>query len=143
LFDRRRIAYGDAVSTPATTQDLAELEVRLEAKLEAKLATKAELAEAVATLATKAELAEAVARLEAKMATKDDIARLERQIGEATMHVANVVLDGVRAQIAALDDKYRDLPARHETLRSAVEAHVADRGVHVSAPRPKRSRRPR
>jgi hypothetical protein len=127
------------VNAPATTQDLAELEVRLEAKLEAKLATKAELAEAVAKLATKDELAEAVARLETKMATKDDIARLERQIGEAMMHIANVVLEGVRNQIAALDDKYRDLPTRHETLRSTLEAHVADPGAH-SSPRPKRSR---
>ena len=75
--------------------------------------------------------------------TRDE---LIRYIGEAAGHVANVIAENTRSQIAALDDKYRDTPRGVDTLRGELETHVADSAVHVkpSTPRPRaRARRTR
>jgi hypothetical protein len=60
-----------------------------------------------------------------------------RHIGEAVSHVANVMMEQTRIQIAALDDKYRDVPESVETVRGELDTHVTDVAVHVkpSAPR--------
>lgn len=107
----------EAVAPLATRAELAPLATKDElAAAVAKLATNDELAAAVAKLATKEELAAAVAKLEANAVAMEQ--RFVRYVSEATMHAANVMLENVRQFIAALDDKYRDLPARHATRMS-------------------------
>ena len=110
--------------------------------------TRAELKQEIADkLAdTRAELKQEIADTRTDLTQKLTETRDEliRYIGEAATHVANVIAESTRSQIAALDDKYRDTPVRVETLRGDLETHVADRAIHVkpSAPRP-RARRTR
>ena len=106
--------------------------------------TRAELKQEIAD--TRAELKQEIADTRTDLTQKLTETRDEliRYIGEAATHVANVIAESTRSQIAALDDKYRDTPVRVETLRGDLETHVADRAIHVkpSAPRP-RARRTR
>ena len=57
--------------------------------------------------------------------------RLLHEIGAAATRVANVMAEHHRSLIAALDDKYRDLPGRHAQLRADFDAHAADLGMHA------------
>jgi hypothetical protein len=121
------------------------------APIREEMVTKRELQEALAPIraemVTKRELQEALTPIHAELAqVRSEMlameSRLARQIGEAASHFANVVIENTRSQIAALDDKYRDVPPMVATLRTDLDAHVADPDVHVKPIRP-RARRTR
>lgn len=63
---------------------------------------------------------------------------------EVGKKVANVMLEQLRSQVAAVDEKYKDLPRRHSELRDAFDGHATDvqlhrRRVAVPAKRARRS----
>ncbi|HWU89881.1 MAG TPA: hypothetical protein VN253_21615 [Kofleriaceae bacterium] len=70
---------------------------------------------------------------------------LIREIGVATSHVANVMIEEVRRLVSVVEEKYQDLPPAHAKLREDFDAHAADLRLHhrAPAPLPKRARRPR
>jgi hypothetical protein len=71
-------------------------------------------------------------------------ARLDRSIGEGMQHVANVIMEHLRGQVAAFDEKYQDLPRHHTELRADFSAHASDLRLHKRPTTPaKRTRRPR
>lgn len=118
----------DRSDMPAATETItrAELHSALETvvdRLLATVATKDDLARVEATMATKDDLA----RVEATMATQEDVARHARAIMEAGA-----------AQIAVLDDKYRDLPGRVGQLETTVYKRTKR-----AKPKPSRSPAPR
>jgi hypothetical protein len=55
------------------------------------------------------------------------------------------VAESHRKEVAAVDEKYQDLPKQHGELRADFDGHVADRRLHPSPPTisAKRLRRPR
>jgi hypothetical protein len=66
-------------------------------------------------------------------------AKLEQKLEQKLAHFANVILEAVRAQIAALDDKYGSLPLRiatFETQYGDLPARVATLERKVFAPGP-------
>ena len=83
----------------------------------------------------RAEMADMKAELRAEMATGE--ARLHAHIDQAAKHSANVIIESVRSQIAALDDKYRDVIPEQRALRADLDAHLNAPGLHRA---PRRSR---
>ena len=133
--------HGDAITE--LRQELAVTRTELTKKI---ADTRTELRQEIAD--TRTELTKKIDDTRAELShriteTRDE---LIRHIGEAAAHVANVIAESTRSQIAALDDKYRDTPRGVETLRGELETHVAGRAVHVkpAPPRPRaRARRTR
>ena len=70
---------------------------------------------------------------------------LIREIGVATSHVANVMIEHIQSLVAVVEEKYQDLPPAHAKLRDDFDAHAADLRLHAPSPTmaPKRTRRPR
>lgn len=71
--------------------------------------------------------------------------RLLEKFKESAKHVANTVAESHRKEVAAVDEKYQDLPEQHAALRADVDGHVADLRLHPQPPTisAKRLRRPR
>ena len=67
-------------------------------------------------------------------------AELVSEINAAATRAANVMLESVRSQFSVIDEKYQDVPRKHDGLQAALDAHVGDRDVHVRPPPPKRAR---
>jgi hypothetical protein len=70
---------------------------------------------------------------------------LIREIGVATSHVANVMIEHIKSLVTVVEEKYQDLPPAHAKLRDDFDAHAADLRLHAPSPTaaPKRTRRPR
>jgi hypothetical protein len=70
---------------------------------------------------------------------------LIREIGVATSHVANVMMEHIKSLVSVVEEKYQDLPPAHAKLRDDFDAHAADLRLHAPLPTtaPKRTRRPR
>src|SRR5262245_52118853 len=70
---------------------------------------------------------------------------LIREIGVATSHVANVMMEHIQSLVSVVEDKYRHLPSEHAKLRDDFNAHSADFRLHAPLPpsAPRRARRPR
>lgn len=75
------------------------------------------------------------AELRAEIATSE--ARLHAHIDHAAQHYANVVIENLRGQVSAVDDKVNATAADQVALRADLDAHVSAPGLHRQ---PRRSR---
>ena len=114
------------MSSPVTRgelrEELAALEQRLEQKFEQKFVTKDDLRLELQNYPTKEDLRNELA----KYATKQDLdtwggALLERMTVEIGRAV-RAAMESVRISVNAVDDQYRDLPARVARLEAKVFA---------------------
>jgi hypothetical protein len=67
-------------------------------------------------------------------------AALAAHMSREMSRMAQAVAEAMRQEIAALDDRYRDLPGRVSLLERELDDHRGDRAIHL-APGPRRRTR--